>query len=413
MWYWGACVRSAAIRRGLEMLNGGSTAVCAHTITVLARAHKHGLGHLMAVFYLAWAAALERCGRQERSDAVLSIGLLAGAEPSVSLRDAQRQLILCRCRAKCHQPKCSSVSSELDEIPNDTGPAIAGSVAVAATLSVDSSGDKCSVFSYDEGMWTPKREVFYDLAMRTEYELGEYGNMLNKIEILYKMAGMYNRASSEWTKRLTILPPGFVPFDNGLFNINEPDPSKQLRPFTRDDMLTVKFDFDMPRFGGPIPPEWCYHVPDDKQPDDVASKIDEVRGLLGQILPEPECIAESFFVGKQHVEKALLSVKNTVALSPIALGHQNYETETSEEKAKALVASPPRTNEDPFRILIHPEEEGAFVVRNQAGWFIIPRVFLPTAPVREVPPKGTRLVQSASIVLPEAPLAVSAQVFAP
>eukprot|EP00966_Prymnesium_polylepis_P055551 1284662-Prymnesium_polylepis.1 len=95
------------------------------------------------------------------------------------------------------------------------------------------------------------------------------------METLYKMAGMYNRVGKEWTMRLNILKPGLVPFNDGMFNIDESDPDERLRPFTREDMLTVKFDFDAPRFGDPIPPEWGYDVPDNQQPDDVAAEIDQ------------------------------------------------------------------------------------------------------------------------------------------
>ena len=41
------------------------------------------------------------------------------------------------------------------------------------------------------------------------------------METLYKMAGMYNRVGKEWTMRLNILKPGLMPFNDGMFNIDE------------------------------------------------------------------------------------------------------------------------------------------------------------------------------------------------
>ena len=164
-------------------------------------------------------------------------------------------------------------------------------MAKDAWASIDGSSSKRLVYVFEatRGLWSFKCEAFWHMLTSHASRLGLYARQLRKMEIMHRLAGMYNVKNATWTQQLNLVPPGLVPFSNGMYDIM----TGQLRAFCASDMLTIKFDYDAPG-------------EDDVFPEEEA----EVRSILEKIMPEKKLrvevmmrIAESLFRGKPHEGK--------------------------------------------------------------------------------------------------------------
>ena len=147
--------------------------------------------------------------------------------------------------------------------------------------SVSNGSTVLFVYNEETGLWTQREEVFLQLITRHSERFGKrYGEMRKQMCDVMKLCHGFNIVDTSWTLQLDRLRDGLVPFCDGIYDVR----TQKTRPFTRDDMLTTKFDFAAPL---------------DESHDTERA---ELRRILGNLLPETALrfevmkrAAESFF----------------------------------------------------------------------------------------------------------------------
>ena len=154
---------------------------------------------------------------------------------------------------------------------------------------------KTTVYTYDEdsGLWSYREATFHKLCRSEAENLGYHGNFVAGAKRVHKWAEGYNEVGAEWTRNLDKLPPGVVPFKDGLYDSN----TQQIRPFQPDDYLMVKFDFNCP-------------TSDEIQSQEVVNAKEHIQKIFEQIMPEEALrsnvlkeLAQAFCEGKPEVGK--------------------------------------------------------------------------------------------------------------
>ena len=138
------------------------------------------------------------------------------------------------------------------------------------------------LYVYNDGVWKQSETAFFQLMMRHSEALGcKYGQMLKNMRDVMQLAKSRNAVDSSWTQRLDRLPPGLVPFADGIYDVA----TSTLRDFEHDDMITQKFNFNAP-----------------SSDEDVSAETEQLRSVLEHLLPDDRLrlevmtrLAESFF----------------------------------------------------------------------------------------------------------------------